>query len=404
MSHGPLDPSTDPLLSKLGQLGVPAGGAPSASAAALLSKAAVAAPVVAGLAGIKLYGLLAAALAVGLGGGVVLTELVRGDGPRSDAAPVLVERGSGSENTAGSEAAPIVESCNDLSGGVRVPCAPPRSEDDGLVCSDAEPAPPRVVYVTQYVEVPVAMGEASGGDDWIGEPEDEHTVESPRVPPSYERTEPAPIRDPVDNATASAEVVSTSGRIDGGMQPAEGHLRFGLGGGGVAFPENTLGTFSGALGLELLGPGPVRAAPLLAVNLDAGLMSARPLGTLAFDGEAGFALRPSPDLRISIAGVGGVRIVDQTYWDGYLEGLSDLTREEERMIWEQLPSDPVTAPTFGGRLGLVIGDRRRSPLSFRLSVSGQALVFYEPFRDTTVLLPLFGGTVGVDFLLPPAVK
>jgi len=413
MSHGPLDPSTDPLLSKLGQLGVPAGGAPSATAAMLLSKAAVAAPVVAGLAGIKLYGLLAAALAVGLGGGVVITELVRGDGPQTVESPAVVEQETGGLTT------PSVEQCEELlyemGATEAADAAGVGSADDALVQTDAGPAPPQVIYVTRYVEVPVATGDAaddmpaaSGGpddaddgaadDDWVGEPDDDEPA-LPRMPPSPESMEP----DPLANGSASAEVVPTGRRVSG-IQPAEGHLRIGLDGGGAAFPDGTLGNVSGAVGLELLGPGPVRAAPLLAVNLDAGLMSARPLGTLAFDGEAGIALRPSPDLRISIAGVGGVRIVDRTYWDGYLEGLPDLTPEEERMMWELLPSDPVTAPAFGGRLGLVLGDRRRSPLSFRASLTGQVLVFHEPLRDTTVLLPRFGGTIGIDILLPPRVR
>ncbi len=414
MSHGPLDPSTDPLLSRLGQLGVPAGGAPSATAAMLLSKAAVAAPVVAGLAGIKLYGLLGATLAVGLGGGVVITELVRGIGARTAEPMAMIEQ------EAADETMQSVEQSEDLAGEMETPAAVEGTTDgaeaDGIVCASAESAPPKVVYVTRYVEVPVVTddaaegdpfgpggpGDSEGDDDWIGEPDDDYASAQPTDPPTREDTERVPNQDPTDNATASAEVVPTSRRTEGDNQLAEGHLRIGLDGGAAAFPDGALGNLSGAVGLELLGPGPAPAAPLLAVNLDAGLMSEQPLGTLAFDGEAGIALRPSPELRISIAGVGGVRFVDQGYWDTYMDELSDLTPEDERLIYELLPTEALTVPTFGGRLGLVIGDRRRSPLSFRMSFTGQALVFREPLRDTTTLLPRLGGTVGVDVQLPPA--
>jgi len=287
------------------------------------------------------------------------------------------------------------------------------SADAALVQTETGPGSPQVIYVTRYVEVPVAIGDAAddmpaapGGpddaddgaadDDWVGEPDDDEPS-LPRMPPSPESME----SDPLSNGSASAEVVPTGRRV-AGIQPAEGHLRIGLDGGAAAFPDGALGNLSGAVGLELLGPGPVRAAPLLAVNLDAGLMSARPLGTLAFDGEAGIALRPSPDLRFSIAGVGGVRFVDQGYWDTYMDELSDLTPEDERRIYELLPTEALTVPTFGGRLGLVIGDRRKSPLSFRISFTGQALVFREPVRNTSSLLPRIGGTVGMDVQLPPA--
>ncbi len=410
MSHDPLDPSADPLLFKLGQLGVPAGGAPSATAAALLSKAAVAVPVVAGLAGVKLYSLLAATLAVGLGGGAVVTELIHGRGYQTAESIGTVEDGEGIEFAEG------VEVCDESPGGWGVPWALPPSVDDAIVHAAAEPASPGVVVVTRYIEVPVATLGAAGGatdgdtsaldglddliddDDWIGEPEVEPAPEFPRSPPDPERVE----LDPFESVTTSAEVIPTGRRVEGGGLPAEGHLRIGVDGGVATFPDANLGNLSGAVGLELLGPGPFRAAPLLAFNLDAGLISARPLGTLAVDGEVGIALRPRPDLRIGIAAVGGVRFVDRTYWDTYLDGLSWMSPEEERRTWESLPTGALTAPTFGGRIGLVIGDRRRSPLSFRAAFTGQALVFREPVRDTTVLIPRLGGTVGVDILLPPA--
>ncbi len=407
MSHDPLDPSSDPLLVKLGQLGVPAGGAPSATAAALLSKAAVAAPVVVGLAGAKLYGLLVATLAVGLGGGVVITELVRGDGPQTAESLAMVELATGGEST------PSIEQCEELLDEMEPAVVEEGAADDGIVCADAEPASPQVVYVTRYIEVPVATGDAAdvlpsalGGlddaddgaadDDWIGEPEDDYAPPPPRLPPSPESVEP----DPLMNGTASAEVVPTNRRVEEGLQPAEGHLRIGLDGGGAAFPGGSMGDLAGTVGLELLGPGPVRAAPLLAANLDAGLTGALPLGTLALDGEAGVAFRPQPDLRVSVSGVGGVRILDETYWDTYLEGLTGLRPEETRVLEASLPEGAVVLPTFGGRLGLVLGDRRRSPLAFRASLTGQVLFFREPIREETVVIPRIGGTVGIDVLLP----
>ena len=407
MSHDPLDPSSDPLLAKLGQLGVPAGGAPSATAAALLSKAAVAAPVVVGLAGAKLYGLLVAALAVGLGGGVVISELVRGDGLQTAESLATVEPATGGEST------PSIEQCEELVDEMKTAAVEEAATDDGIVCADAEPASPKVVYVTRYVEIPVATGDAAddlpgalgdlddaddgaADDDWIGEPEDDDGPASPRLPTFPESRE----LDPLANGSASAEVVPTSRRVEEVLQPAEGHLRIGLDAGGAAFPDGSKGEIAGAVGLELLGPGPVRAAPLLAANLDVGLMSARPLGTLALDGEAGVAFRPQPDIRFSVSGVGGVRILDETYWDTYLEGLTGLRPEETRTMWESLPEGAVVLPTVGGRLGLVLGDRRRSPLAFRASLTGQVLFFREPSREETMMIPRIGGTVGIDVLLP----
>lgn len=408
MSHVPLDPSNDPLLAKLGQLGVPAGGAPSATAAALLSKAAVVAPVVVGLAGAKLYAVIAWALLAGLGVGVVFTELVRDDVPSPVESGAVVQH------------APSVEQCESLLGGEVPPEPEPVSRttdadavvEDGVE-SDVEPVPPRVVYVTRYVEVcddaaaggesPLSPGEdhdRDGDDDWVGEPDYETPAGPTRTPYSPEKLEAEPRSD----ATASSEVVPVPHRAAGRVQPAEGHLRLGLGSGGAVFPDGSMGNFAGAVGLELLGPGPVRAAPLLAANLDAGLIGAVPLGTLAFDGEVGVALRPQPDLRVSIAGVGGARFLGETYWNSYLEGLAGLTPEEERRMWEIVPSGPVTLPSFGGRIGLVLGDRRKSPLSFRASFTGQALFFRDPTREVTMVLPRIGGTVGLDILLPPPSK
>ena len=73
-------------------------------------------------------------------------------------------------------------------------------------------------------------------------------------------------------------------------------------------------------------------------------------------------------------------------------------------MWEIVPSGPVTLPSFGGRIGLVLGDRRKSPLSFRASFTGQALFFRDPTREVTMVLPRIGGTVGLDILLPPPSK
>ena len=387
MSHDPLDPTTDPLLSKLGQLGVPAG---------LLTKAAVAAPVVFGLAGARLYCVIATAVATGLGGGVVITVLAGGGTPRPTGALALIEQAQGIE------------------------------EGEQLIAENEVPVPEPEVIVervveTVYVHVPQPATpapvcpeppalDASAHDDLApsSEPRVETDDEGDWIPdPVYEERSHTPREIEPDaraDASASAEVVPRARPNMAPIQPAEGHLRIGADSGAIVFPEVGLGNLSVAFGLELLGPGAVRAAPLLAVDFDAGLMGNQRLGMLTVDGEAGLAVRPKPDVRIQISGLGGIRLLEGLGWGAYIDRPS-ATDEESRSspgTYDALDRTRIQAfPIFGGRFGLVIGDPLKSPLAFRASISGQGMVYRDSSGTTpTTVLPRVGGTVGLDILLP----
>lgn len=209
-------------------------------------------------------------------------------------------------------------------------------------------------------------------------------------------------------------VVQRRGSTSGGVQPATGHLRAGIGGAAFLSPGAAGPELGASVGLALLAPAPAPAAPLLALNLDVGLASREQLalGTFGLDGEVGVALRPPGIARVEIAGHGGLRLLqsDPTdQQDGSIQRPDDLSQE----VWDGLseeeqrqrgvvtgpsaPMRPDIHPAFGGRLGLVLGDVD-GRLAFRASIVGQALVVVVP--DRTTVFPVIGGTVGLDITLP----
>ena len=409
MTHDPPSPWTDSLLSRLGQLGVPAGGAPTTTAAALLAKAAVTAPVVIGVAGVKLYGILAAAALVGFGGGVVATQLVHGLAPPAADSERVTETTKIHEEPTTLLDETLREEAEPPRGASIVPWSLPTqpatltlspSQEDRAerTCAPCQP----VIYETGActhensslaLDAPLDIG---GDDDidWSSvEPEPQASLDEAELEPT--------VLEPFQASTTTAEVEGVGGTRRRLPRPAEGHLRVGLDGGGMEFPEVSLGNLSGSVGLELLGPGPQRAAPLLAVNLDLGLASAEAVGTLAADGEVGLALLPQPDVRFCVAGVAGVRLFDEAIWGPYL---GDITLQDLRDRGMEPPTGSLVLPTLGGRFGIVVGDRRLSPLSFRASFHGQAMFMQDTFDGTRRVVPRIGGTVGIDLLLPSAVK
>ncbi len=409
MTHDPPDPLTDPLLSRLGQLGVPAGGAPTTTAAALLAKAAVAAPVVIGVAGVKLYGILAAAAMVGFGGGVVATQLIHGlassavDGERvTETTKIHEEPTTLLDETLREEAEPpraaSIVPWSLPTKPATLPLSPSQEDRAEHTCAPCQPVIYETVACTHEHSIPVREAPlAAEEDDDI----DWGSVE-PEPLASLDEGEREPtVLEPFQASKATAEVEGVGETRRRLPRSAEGHLRVGLDGGGMGFPEVSLGNLSGSVGLELLGPGPQRAAPLLAVNLDLGLASAEAVGTLAADGEVGLALLPQPDVRFLFAGVAGVRLLDEAIWGPYL---GDITLQDLRDREMEVPTGSLVLPTLGGRFGIVIGARQLSPLSFRASFHGQAMFMQDPFDGTRRVVPRLGGTVGIDLLLPSAVK
>ena len=76
----------------------------------------------------------------------------------------------------------------------------------------------------------------------------------------------------------------------------------------------------------------------------------------------------------------------------------EARREGGVVVEPDTPAGPNAYPVVGGRFGLVLGDRQRSPLTFRVSIFGQALVVSGP--DQSAVIPVLGGTVGLDVALP----
>lgn len=384
MSHPPIDPVSDPLLAELAQLGVPAGGAPLSTGAGLLAKAAAAAPVIVGLTGLKLYSLLGATLLLGFGGGAVVTTVVQ-----DEPAPVVITVPTPAPAptalpTPERELTPtLTPALTPALTPVRTSPAPPRASAT-ITPGPSAPlpdrtAPPRLAS-SGCPEVPAE-------DDWVPEPLPRTDEPGSSPPPPVAAAEVASEHEPIAQAEASRIRTSTTDR-----QRAEGHLRAGLAGGVFFLTGTAAPDLSVAVGLELLGPGTVRAAPLLAINADAGLASrdGRALGTAGLDGEMGLALRPSRKARIELGGSGGVRLLQQT---------TEFDEREEREDLDRRPGVPGAYPTFGGRLSLILGDRERSPLAFRASLVGQGLVQVNGTRGATIF-PMLGGTIGLDIALP----
>ena len=457
MSDTPLHPSNDPLLAQLGSLGVPPAGVPALTGGALLAKAAVAAPVVAGLAGLKLYGLLTVVLLTGFGGGALVTHtLGRGVAPDPAAVATDIEpaeaahslndcplHGPSAANSAapassGSTAAVASRVASGPLGGAapmpttsRASALPTRPPPRPSPVPRA--TPPGAIVASLGGPIPSGCPEEGDDDSWIPEPgrttgrapaEPVETTTDPsrdEQPASAERPdEPEEPRTGARSTDGSSEqplgdaVVQRRGSTSSGVQPATGHLRAGIGGAAFLFPGAAGPELGASLGLALLAPAPPPAAPLLALNLDLGLASREQLalGTFGLDGEVGIALRPPGIARVEIAGHGGLRLLQrapgeqqeavvqrpdelpQEVWDG-------LSEEEQRQRGVFRESEgylgPEAHPAFGGRLGLVLGDVD-GRLAFRASIVGQALVVVAP--DRTTVFPVIGGTVGLDITLP----
>ena len=480
MSDHPFDPSTDPLLAELGQLGVAAGGVPIASGAALLAKAAATTPIVIGFAGVKLYSLIGAALLVGFGGGALFTRALPPAGP-TPATVYAVQEAATPATTSSTEerrarAEPAVASLETASprafeltqrpmdgasapspySPTSAPLANWQRPPDGsrpvrARTGSTAPMPPigaaatgGCPQTTPRDRLPVVLP-AGDDDSWIPDPEpsadsgpqgtgetnggraladaEEAAAEQDAALEAAARKDAvaalAPEKDPAD-AESQAESMDTavtrshrSSRV--GLQPAEGHLRAAIGGGALLYSGAPAPTLGPALGIELIAPGPPPAALLLALNLDAGIAAREQLalGTVGIDGELGIALRPSGLARFEFSGLGGVRLlqrdsseqpagtierpegIPQDVWDSLSE---EAQRERGVVIDPDTPAGPDAHPVFGGRFGLVLGDRQRSPLAFRVSIFGQALVVRA--QDRSAVIPVLGGTVGLDVALP----
>ena len=474
MSDDPFDPSTDPLLAELGQLGVAAGGVPIASGAALLAKAAAATPIVVGLAGVKLYSLIGAALLVGFGGGALFTRALPPAGPTLATVSAVEEAATPATTPSTEErrprAEPAVASLETASprafeltqrpmDGASAPS--PRAPNSAPLANGQRPldgSRPGRAQTGSTAPMPPIGAAATGGcpeptprdrlpvvlpagddDSWIPDPErsagsgpqgtgeiadaEEAAAEQDAAREAAARKDAlaalAPEKDPAD-AESQAESMDTavtrshrSSRV--GLQPAEGHLRAAIGGGALLYPGAPAPELGAALGIEQIAPGPPPAAVLLALNLDAGIAAREQLalGTVGIDGELGIALRPSGLARFEVSGLGGVRLlqrdsseqpaavierpedIPQDVWDS----LSEEARRERGVVVEpDTPAGPNAYPVVGGRFGLVLGDRQRSPLAFRVSIFGQALVVSGP--DRSAVIPVLGGTVGLDVALP----
>ena len=460
----PFDPANDPLLAELGQLGVPPGGVPKTSGAALLAQAAAAAPVVVGLAGAKLYTLLGAILVVGFGSGVFATRALEEPADRHEVAAVVpVTDGMAPRDALVWKADPLGAARNLESPSVPRPDAHRESNGDmtsaavqgihapavsgvGAVGSRASssgrPPTSRLAITNRRGECPepaTSSGAEGGGfeadDSWIPDPapgagplavipgvDDErgastlaqHDGQHDEIDDAGGYgTAPERRSAEAEREDAGASVSTAQSATRQGLQPAEGHVRAGLGGGALLYPGSPAPDLGIAVGLQLLTPGSRRAAGVLALNLDAGVASQNRYtsGTLGVDGEFGLALRPRDGLRFELSGIGGVRLL-QTNAD---EQSTTLERPDEipQDVWDRLSEEerrergetstsatgPSAFPAFGARFGVVVG-RVGSPLSFRASLFGQAMLVTIDGANRLSAVPAIGGTLGLDILLP----
>lgn len=459
----PFDTANDPLLAELGQLGVPSGGVPVASGAVLLAKAAAAAPVVIGLAGAKLYTLLGGILLVGFGSGVFASRAMDETTDRHEVSVVVpaidemaprdalvlkadpLGAGRNPESPSGPERDDQRVSDGAMASaavaGIHAPAVSRVGTGDSRASSSGRSPTSRLELTGRRVECPEPATAGNEGraveadDSWIPDPAPraEPLAVIPGVdddrgasPLMQQDGQPDDLDDTIVDGTAlerrsaeaerdhaGASVSPGTSATRHGLQPAEGHLRAGLGGGALLYPGSAAPDLVIAVGLQLLTPGPRKAAGVLALNLDAGVASQNryALGTLGIDGEFGLALRPRGELRFELGGIGGVRLlqanpdaqsttlerpeeIPQDVWDR----LSEEERRE-RGVLTTSATGPSALPAFGARFGVVVG-RIGSPLSFRASLFGQAMLVNADGADRLSAVPAIGGTLGLDILLP----